>query len=104
LFEQFFENKTLLRHAKVYDLYTSAELKILQHIKDKDFQKIIIYKSDAGTITLETSSSKQISGPIAKELRSALGLKQYKRAEVIFRDDKNLVIKNIQRIKIKTNE
>lgn len=104
LFEQFFENKTLLRHAKVYDLYTPAELQVLQHIKDKDFQKITIYKSDTDTITLETSTSKQISGHIAKELRSILGLKQYKRAEVIFRDDKNLVIKNTQRIKIKTNE
>lgn len=104
LFEQFFENKTLLRHAKVYDLYTSAELQILQHIKDKDFQKITIYKSDADTITLEKSSSKQISGHNAKKLRSLLGLKQYKRVEVIFRDDKTLVIKNTQRIKIKTNE
>ena len=104
LFEQFFENKTLLRHAKVYELYTYVELQILQHIKDKDFQKITIYKSDADTITLEKSSSKQISGHNAKKLRSLLGLKQYKRVEVIFRDDKTLVIKNTQRIKIKTNE
>jgi hypothetical protein len=100
LFEQFFEKKALLKHSKDFDLFNPSELKVLKILKSRDFDKIIIYNNNNKEITIESSSSEQVLGEKATELRKMLGLKEYERAEVIFRNNKNLVLVNTSKQKI----
>lgn len=100
LFEHFFDNKLLFKYTADFDLYTSGELKILKLLKSKNFDKIIIHRNHHQQITIESTSSEQVLGNKAIELRKTLGLKQYERAEVIYRNDKNLVITNTVKNKI----
>lgn len=100
LFEHFFDNKLLFKYTTDFDLYTSGELKFLKLLKSKNFDKIIIHKNNDQQITIESTSSEQVLGNKAIELRKTLGLKQYERAEVIYRNDKNLVITNKVKHKI----
>lgn len=99
LFEQFFENKSLLKHSNDFDLFTPAELKILKILKSRNFDKIIIHNNN-NEITIESSSSEQVLGYKATELQKTLGLKEYERVEVIYRNNKNLVIVNTTKHKI----
>lgn len=100
LFEQFFENKFLLKYTKDFNLLTPTELKLLKIVKSGDFEKIIIHKNADDHITIESTSSEQILGFKAQELSKTLGLKEYQRAEVIFRNKKNLIIKSTTKNKI----
>ncbi len=100
LFVQFFQNKSLLKYAKDFDLFTPGELKILRILNSKDFNKIIIHKNNDNQITIECNSSEEVLGHAAQELRKTLGLKEYQRTEVIFRNNKNLVLNNITKQKI----
>jgi hypothetical protein len=100
LFEQFFEQRSLLKHADHFDFFTPAELTILKILKSRDFEKIIIHNNNNNEITIESSSNEQILGDKAIELRKILGLKEYQRAEVIYRNNKNLVIVNTTKQRI----
>ena len=100
LFELFFENKSLLKYTKAFDLFTPGELKILNILSSRDFNKIIIHKNNDNQITIESTSSEQVLGYKAIELNKTLGLKDYQRAEIIYRNNKNLVITNTTKYKI----
>ena len=100
LFEQFFEKKSLLKYSNDFDLFTPAELKILKILKSRDFDKIIIHNTNNNQLIIESSSSEDVLGNKAIELRKILGLNDYERAEVIYRNHKNLVIVNTKKQKI----
>ena len=100
LFEQFFENRSLLKHSEEFNLFTPAELKILKILKSRDFDKIIIHNNNNNEITIESSSSEQVLGHKATALTKILGLKEYSRAEVIYRNNKNLIIVNTSKQKM----
>lgn len=100
LFEQFFQQRSLLKHSNHFDFFTPAELKILKILKSRDFEKIIIHNNNNNEITIESSSSEQVLGEKATELRKILGLKEYERAEVIYRNNKNLAVVNTTKQKI----
>ncbi|MBE9488987.1 MAG: hypothetical protein IMY67_01715 [Bacteroidetes bacterium] len=100
LFELFFEDKSLLKYTKAFDLFTPGELKLLNILSSRDFKKIIIHRNNDNQITIESTSSEQVLGYKAIELNKSLGLKDYQRAEIIYRNDKNLVITNTTKYKI----
>jgi len=100
LFEQFFENRSLLKHSRDFGLFTANELKVLKILKSRDFSKIIIHNNNDGQITIESTSSEQVLGNAAMELGKTLGLKEYQRVEVIHRNNKNLIITNTTKQKM----
>ena len=100
LFERFFENKSLLKYSKDFGLFTTNELKLLKILKSGNFDKIIIHKNNESQITIQSTASKEVVGNKATELNKILGLKIYDRAEIIFRNNKNLIIKNTTKQKI----
>jgi len=95
LLGHFFENIKLFKYAAKFDLLSPSEVELLNVLKKKDFEKIIIYKTNSDNIIIEKTSVIDLKGESAKKLRKTLGLKQYERAEVFYRNDKHLVVKNI---------
>jgi len=95
LIGNFFENEKLFKHSFSFDLLTPSELELLKILKTKDFQKIVIYNNNSVDFTIEKTSVVDLKGEQAKKLRRTLGLKQYEKAEVFYRNDKHLVVKNI---------
>jgi hypothetical protein len=100
LFEQFFENRSLLKSAQYFGFFNPGELKILKIIKSKNYDKIIIHKGNDNQITIESTFSEELLGEAALCLRKILGLKEYQRIEIIHRNNKHLVITNTTKHKI----
>jgi len=95
LVSQLFENEKLEIHCSNYGLYSPEESKLLKAIRNDECREIKIVKHQSGDITINTTNEKNIRNESAKELRKILGLKQYDRVEISYRNDKHLVIKNI---------
>lgn len=95
LVSQLFENEKLETHCSNYGLFSPEESRLLKAIRNDECREIKIIKHPSGDITINTTNEKNIRNESAKELRKILGLKQYDRVEVSYRNDKHLVIKNI---------
>jgi hypothetical protein len=95
LVSQLFENEKLEIHCSNYGLFSPEESKLLKAIRNDECREIKIIKHPSGDITINTTNEKNIRNESANELRKILGLKQYDRVEISYRNDKHLVIKNI---------
>lgn len=104
LVSQIFENEKLETHCSNYGLYSPEESKLLKAIRNDECKEIKIIKHPSGDLTINTSNEKNIRNENAKELRKILGLKQYDRVEISYRNDKHLVIKNIVKELIRNEE
>jgi hypothetical protein len=101
LVSKFYQDEALYKYTSIFALYTPGELELLKILKQKDFKQIKIFKSHNNkTFELEITNEKDLKNHEAKTLKTLIGLKQYERAEIIFRNDKHLVIKNIIRKQI----
>ncbi|GAA4813068.1 hypothetical protein [Litoribaculum gwangyangense] len=100
LFERFFENKSLLKYSKDFGLLSTNELKILKILRSRNFDKIIIYKNNDQQITIESTSSVEVLGHQATELNKILGLNDYERAEIFYRNNKNVILRKTKKTKI----
>lgn len=95
LIARFYKDMTLFKYTDVFALYSPGELELLEILKRRDFQQIKIYTNkDDETFELEITDKKEVMNDKAKEIKTLLGLKKYERAELIFRNDKHIVIKN----------
>ena len=96
LITMFYQDESLFKYTNNFALYTPNELELLEIIKGRNFKQIKIYKSQQGDkLNVEIINEKNLKNNDARELKKILGLKQYERAEVIFRNDKHLLIKNM---------
>lgn len=95
LIAEFFKVETLFKYTDVFALYSPGELELLEILKQRDFQQIKIYNNENNlSFELEITNKKEVMNDKAKELKVLLGLKEYQRAELIFRNNKHIVIKN----------
>lgn len=96
LIARFYQDESLYKYTEIFALYSPSELELLKLIKQKDFQQIKIYRSHNNeTFEVEITNKQDLKNDEAQAVRTLLGLKKYERAEVIFRNDKHIVIKNI---------
>ncbi len=96
LIARFYQDEALYKYTEIFALYSPSELELLKLIKQKDFQQIKIYRShNDETFEVEITNKQDLKNDEAQAVRTLLGLKKYERAEVIFRNDKHIVIKNI---------
>jgi hypothetical protein len=96
LISKFYQNDALHKYSEKFALYSPSELEILKIVKNRDFKHIKIYNNqNKETFDIEITKERDIKKNKALELKTLLGLKQYERAEVLFRNDKHIVIKNI---------
>jgi hypothetical protein len=92
-----FENENLDDYCYDFGLYTKAEKSILTALNNDDVKEIKISKHPSGTMTLNVSTQKEFKDNSAKELRKIIGLKQYEKIEVTYRNDKHLSVTNTRK-------
>ena len=80
-----FENEKMETYLSNFGLFSNEESRILSNFRNNECKEITIIKHESG---------KNIKDEEAKKLRTILGLKEYSRAEVIFRNGKHMVVKN----------
>ena len=97
LVSQLFEDESFEKYCVSFGLFNSHEKKLLKALNDDSCKKINVIKYDSERITFDITKEVDVKGDSAKEIRKILGLKQYEKVEVIYRNDKHLVIKNTQR-------
>jgi hypothetical protein len=92
---RFYQDEALFKYTEIFALYSPSELELLEILKQKDFQQIKIYRNGNNkTFELEITNKKDVMDNRAQTIKTLLGLKKYERAEVIFRNNKHIVIKN----------
>ena len=89
-----FENEKMESYLSNFGLFSNEESRILDHFRNNQCKEITIVKYESGNISINTTNEKNIKDEEAKKLRTILGLKDYSRAEVIFRNGKHMVVKN----------
>ena len=97
LVSRLFEEENFEKYCISFGLFNSHEKKLLKALHDASCKKISIIKYDSDRITFDFTKEIDIKGDHAKEIRKILGLKQYEKVELTYRNDKHLVIKNTQR-------
>ncbi|MGO4819211.1 hypothetical protein [Flavobacterium sp. W22_SRS_FP1] len=97
LLHNLFENENFDTYSFDYGLYTKAEKSILTALNDDDVKEIKISKHTSGTMTLNVSSQKDIKDKSARELRKIIGLKKYEKIEVVYRNEKHLIVTNTRK-------
>ena len=102
IIEQLFENENLITHCSDYGFFNNQERQLFEAIRNDECEEIRIVKHQSGDYTINFSNSKSISGNEAKNLRRILGLKNYDRVEVIYRNESHLLIKNTNKKVIKS--
>ena len=97
LVSKLFEDENFEKYCISFGLFNSHEKKLLKAMQDASCKKITIIKYDSDRITFDLTKEIDVKGDHAKEIRKILGLKQYEKVELTYRNDKHLVIKNTQR-------
>ena len=101
-FEFIFTDEKLFKYCKEFELFNSKEQKLLDIVKSGDYKEINITKNSKGILTIKRTYEEEVRDTKAIELKRLLGLNQYEKAEVIFRNDKHLVINNTVTQKIES--
>ena len=91
-FEFIFTDEDYFKYCVDFELFDNKEKELIEIIKSDDYKEIIISKANNGTLTIKSSYEKEVKEEKAKEIKKLLGLNQYEKAEVIFRNDKHLII------------
>jgi hypothetical protein len=89
-----FENEKMESYLSNFGLFSIEESRILNKFRNNECKEITIIKHESGNVCINTTNEKNIKDEEAKKLRTILGLKEYSRAEVIFRNGKHMVVKN----------
>jgi hypothetical protein len=78
-------------------LFDANEKKIIDALKDDLCKEIKITKHQSGDLTMNLTFEENVKNEHAKEVRKILGLKQYEKIELVYRNDKHLIINNTRR-------
>jgi hypothetical protein len=74
------------------------ETKVLEAIRSKDFQSILIKINADETMVIEGTIETDLKDDKAKQVRRILGLKEYEEITIKYRNEKHLYLKNTQRL------
>jgi hypothetical protein len=92
-----FENSGFDKYNFQFDLFNQNEKKIIDALNDDLCKEIKVTKHQSGDITLNLTFEEDVKNEHAKEVRRILGLKQYEKIELVYRNDKHLVINNTRK-------
>lgn len=97
LFGKMFEDSNFDKYNFLFNFFDSNEKKILDALNNDLCKEIKINKHHSGDITLNLTFEEDVRNDHAKEVRRILGLKQYDKIELVYRNDKHLVINNTRK-------
>lgn len=98
LLNTFFKSPLITDNNQSFKLYSSQEKRLLDVFRTKDFEKMIIHKNEMNqTMIIEKTKKKELKGEQAKELRKQLKIQELDKAEVISRNGKHMIIKQISK-------
>jgi hypothetical protein len=97
LIAKMFENSNFDKYTLQFDLFNQNEKKIIDALNEDLCKEIKVTKHHSGDITLNLTFEKDVKNEHAKEVRKILGLKQYEKIELVYRNDKHLVINNTRK-------
>jgi hypothetical protein len=97
LIGKMFENSGFDKYNFQFDLFNQNEKKIIDALNDDLCKEIKVTKHQSGDITLNLTFEEDVKNEHAKEVRRILGLKQYEKIELVYRNDKHLVINNTRK-------
>jgi hypothetical protein len=95
-FEEFIDNEDLATLLLPQSL-NANETKVLKEIRNKNINEIVIAKQGTNIIKIEASSSGNITGEQANEIRKILGLSNYGEIKISTRDEKTLTYKRTKK-------
>lgn len=99
IIEKFMNEPKNQVNLEVWGFIDKNEKKVLETLRNADFNEIIIKKpGDSQEFSVEVISSGNITDLKAKEIRKILGLNQYQEITIKYRNDKTLYFKNKKRI------
>jgi len=97
LISKLFENSEFDKCTFQFDLFNQNEKKIIDALNDDLCKEIKVTKHHSGDITLNLTFEAEVKNEHAKQVRKILGLKQYEKIELVYRNDKHLIINNIRK-------
>jgi hypothetical protein len=97
LVSKLFENTDFDKYNFQYNLFNKNERKVIEALNDNNCKEIKVTKHNSGDITLNLSFEKEVKKEEAREIRKILGLKQYEKMEVVFRNDSHLILNNTKK-------
>lgn len=92
LIGKLFENSDFDKYNLHYEIFNQNEKKIIEALNNEMCKEIKITKHQSGDLTLNLTFEENIKNDNAREIRKTLALKDYERIEVIYRNDKHLII------------
>jgi hypothetical protein len=97
LFGKMFEDSNFDKYNFQFNFFDSNEKKIIDALNNDLCKEIKINKHPSGDITMNLTFEENVRNDHAKEVRRILGLKQYEKIELVYRNDKHLVINNTRK-------
>jgi hypothetical protein len=98
LISEFMEGEDNLPNLIHWGFINPKETKVLEAIRSKDFQSILIKINADETMVIEGTIETDLKDDKAKQVRRILGLKEYEEITVKYRNDKHLYLKNTRRL------
>jgi hypothetical protein len=97
LIAKMFENSNFDKYTLQFELFNQNEKKIIDALNDDLCKEIKVSKHLSGDITLNLTFEADVKNEHAKEVRRILGLKQYEKIEVVYRNEKHLIVTNTRK-------
>ncbi|MDI1316441.1 hypothetical protein [Flavobacterium sp.] len=97
LIGKLFENSNFDKYTFQLDLFNQNEKKIIDALNDDLCKEIKVSKHLTGDITLSLTFEQEVKNENAKEVRRILGFKKYEKMELVYRNDKHIIINNTRK-------
>jgi len=97
LIAKLFENSEFDKYNLHYEIFNQNEKKIIEALNNDMCKEIKITKHQSGDLTLNLTFEENVKNDYAREIRKILGLKNYEKMELIYRNDTHLIIKNTRK-------
>mgnify|MGYP000231375629 CR=1 FL=1 len=98
LISEFMEGEDNLPNLIHWGFINPKETKVLEAIRSKDFQSILIKINADETMVIEGTIETDLKDDKAKQVRRILGLKEYEEITIKYRNDKHVYLKNTRRL------
>jgi hypothetical protein len=92
-----FESPKFEKYNLKYQFFSENERVILDALHNDACKEIKVFKHESGDVTLNLVFEDALRQEQAREVRKILGLNQYEKMELTYRNDKHIVIKNTKK-------